>query len=143
MFDLDGVLADAAARQHFLAGRRPDWDAFFSAAGDDPLVEEVAALLGLLRKELAIVLLTARPSRTEEVTTSWLSRHEVRWDLLVMRLEGDRRPARSFKQDAVREILAHGLDVRLCLEDDQRNVEMFRAEGLSCLYIHSGYYLPS
>ena len=33
-----------------------------------------------------------------------------------------------------------GLDLKLCVEDDLRNVEMFRAEGLTALYIHSGYY---
>ena len=28
----------------------------------------------------------------------------------------------------------------LAFEDDRRNVEMFRAEGIPCLYVHSGYY---
>jgi len=140
VFDIDGVLADAASRQHFLDGPRPDWEAFFAASGDDPLVDEVAALLGLLDASLAIVLLTARPSRIGAVTIGWLGRHDLRWDLLVMRREGDYRPARRFKESAVREIRDHGLDLKLCLEDDQRNVEMFREEGLPTIYVHSGYY---
>ncbi|HLH45808.1 MAG TPA: hypothetical protein VKV25_01535, partial [Acidimicrobiales bacterium] len=52
VFDIDGVLSDAASRQHFLEGRRRDWDAFFEACGDDPLIEEVARLLHLLDPEL-------------------------------------------------------------------------------------------
>ncbi len=48
VFDLDGVLSNAAARQHFIKAPRPDWESFFSASADDPLVDEVAALLGLL-----------------------------------------------------------------------------------------------
>ena len=57
-----------------------------------------------------------------------------------MRRDGDYRPARHFKQEAVRDIRSRGLDLKLCFEDDQRNVEMFRAEGVPTLYIHSGYY---
>ena len=140
VFDLDGVLSDAAARQHYIKGPRPDWEAFFLASGDDPLIDEVATLLGLLSKDLAIVLLTARPARTAQLTVGWLGRHELRWDLLVMRRDGDYRPARHFKQEAVHNMGARGFDVKLCVEDDLRNVEMFRAEGLTALYIHSGYY---
>ncbi len=140
VFALDGVLSDAAARQHLLRGPRPDWEAFFDASGDDPLVEEVAVLLGLLNTDLCIVLLTARPGRVRESTVGWLGRHGLRWDLLLMRPSGDHRPARVFKQAAVRALRAEGLRPLLCFEDDQRNVEMFRAEGVPCVYVHSGYY---
>jgi phosphoglycolate phosphatase-like HAD superfamily hydrolase len=140
VFDLDGVLSDAASRQHFLKGPRPDWEAFFAASGDDPIIDEAAILLGLLCPELAIVLLTARPARTRDLTIDWLARHELRWDLLIMRRDADYSPAFNFKQAAVRDIAAHGFDVKLCFEDDRRNVEMFRAEGVPALYFHSGYY---
>ena len=33
-----------------------------------------------------------------------------------------------------------GFDVRLAFEDDIRNKEMFEAEGVPCVYLHSGYY---
>jgi beta-phosphoglucomutase-like phosphatase (HAD superfamily) len=140
VFDLDGVLSDAAERQHYLRGPRPDWEAFFAASADDPLVDEVAALLGLLAPCLKIVLLSARPARTRDQTLRWLARHELRWDLLVMRKQGDHQPARAFKQQAVRALRDHGLVIALCVEDDLRNVEMFREEGIPALYIHSGYY---
>jgi hypothetical protein len=48
VFDLDGVLSDAVSRQHYLEGGRGDWDAFFAACGDDPLIDDVARLLELL-----------------------------------------------------------------------------------------------
>ncbi|NJO55968.1 MAG: hypothetical protein HC834_05945 [Rhodospirillales bacterium] len=31
-------------------------------------------------------------------------------------------------------------DLRLAFEDDPRNVSMFHAQGVPCIYIHSGYY---
>ena len=140
VFDIDGVLSDAASRQHFLESGRRDWDAFFDACGDDPLIEEVACLLALLDPRLGVVLLTGRPVRVEPQTLAWLKRYELRWDLLVMRDVGDYSAAREFKRSTVTQLRGYGYELRLAFEDDHRNVEMFRAEGIPCVYIHSGYY---
>jgi len=140
VFDLDGVLSDAASRQHFLEGPWRDWDAFFEACGGDPLLEETAALLHLLDPALGIVLLTARPLRVQVETLSWLTRYRLRWDLLIMRPYGDYSRAAEFKQDSVWELRQLGWDIRLAFEDDPRNLAMFRAEGIPSVYIHSGYY---
>jgi hypothetical protein len=140
VFDLDGVLSDAASRQHFLEGPGRDWDAFFAACGDDPLIEEVARLLGLLDDDLAIVLLTGRPVWVRPQTLAWLHRYGLRWDLLVMRDFGDYRAARDFKRRSVRELRQAGFELVLSFEDDRRNVAMFRDEGVPSVYIHSGYY---
>lgn len=140
VFDVDGVLADASGRQHHVAGRRRDWDAFFEAAGADPLIPEVARLLELLDPSLRVVLLTARPASIRETTLSWLSRFELRHDLLVMRSGGDYLPAVDFKRREVQALRSYGFDLRLALEDDPVNLEMFESEGVPCLYVHSGYY---
>ena len=64
IFDIDGVLSDAAGRQHFLEQGRRDWASFFEACGDDPVIEEIARLLELLDPSLAVILLTGRPHRS-------------------------------------------------------------------------------
>jgi hypothetical protein len=141
IFDIDGVLSDAASRQHFIDGPgRRDWDAFFDACGDDPLIEEVACLLHLLDGDLSVVLLTGRPIRVQTETVAWLKRYEVRWDLLIMRDFGDYSAAREFKRWTVADLRRFGFQLRLAFEDDRRNLEMFRAEGVPCVYIHSGYF---
>ena len=140
IFDLDGVLSDAASRQHYLEGPWRDWDAFFESCGEDPLIEEVARLLGLLDLSLTIVLLTARPAWVRPQTLAWLHRYRLRWDLLVMRDHGDYGVAREFKRRSVRELRAAGFDPVLSFEDDRRNVAMFHEEGVPTVYIHSGYY---
>ncbi len=61
--DIDGVLSDAATRQHYLEAPRRDWQGFFEACGDDPVIEEMRVLLDLLDPSLRVVLLTARPAR--------------------------------------------------------------------------------
>jgi len=138
--DLDGVLSDAAARQHYLEAPRRDWRAFFDACGEDPVIEEVKVILDLLDPDARVVLLTARPQRVHHLTEAWLHRYKIRWDLLLMRPWGDYDLAREFKQASVRDLRAYGFDLRLAIEDDRRNVEMFRREGVPGLYIHSGYY---
>ena len=37
-------------------------------------------------------------------------------------------------------VRAYGFELRLAIEDDRRNVDMFHTEGVPCVYIHSGYY---
>jgi hypothetical protein len=140
VFDMDGVLSDAAGRQHHLQRPRRDWDAFFEAVGEDALITEVARLLDVIDPAVYVVLLTARPIRVQPQTLAWLAEHQLRWDLLVMRDWGDYGAAPDFKMDAVHDLRAHGFDLRLAFEDDRRNVDMFHHQGVPCIYIHSGYY---
>jgi hypothetical protein len=134
------VLSDAAGRQHFLERPRRDWEAFFDACGDDPVIAEVARLLELLDRDLAVVLLTARPARVSPNTRAWLDRYQLRWDLLVMRPDRDFRSSPEFKRACVADLREYGFELRLAFEDDRRNVDMFHGEGVPCVYLHSGYY---
>ena len=140
VFDIDGVLSDAAGRQHYLERGRRDWNAFFDACGDDPLITEVGRLLELLDPSLSIVLLTGRPISVQRITVAWLQRYDLRWDLLIMRDYGDYEAATHFKRRVVGELRSFGFDLRLAFEDDRRNVAMFHQQGVPCVYIHSGYF---
>ncbi len=139
--DLDGVLSDAAWRQPLIGrGEDKDWDGFFAKCGDDPYIDEVATLLKLLDKELLVVLLTGRPASVQSQTIRWLKDYPMRWDLLIMRNYGDYSAAKDFKAQSLEEIRQQGIDPILAFEDDRRNVDMFRSNGVPCVYIHSGYY---
>ena len=140
VFDMDGVLSDASTRQHYLDRPFRDWEAFFEACGEDELISEVARLLDVLDPDLRVVLLTARPGRVRPQTVGWLKRYDLRWDLLVMRDWDDHGSSRGYKQRTVHELRDFGFDLRIAFEDDRRNVDMFHAEGVPCVYIHSGYY---
>ncbi|HVF13499.1 MAG TPA: HAD family acid phosphatase [Acidimicrobiales bacterium] len=143
IFDIDGVLSDATGRQHFLVadpGGRKNWRGFFDAVGDDALLEDVAALLEVIDRDVVVVLLTGRPVRVQPQTFAWLERFGLRWDLLVMRNAGNYQHSPEFKRLTVKELRERGFDIKVAFEDDHRNIEMFRSEGVPCVYIHSGYY---
>ena len=140
IFDIDGVLSDAVGRQHFLEHGRRDWNSFFEACGADPVIEEIERLLELLESSLQVILLTGRPLRVRPQTLAWLERYGLRWDVLIMRDWGDYNYVTDFKREVVDELRAAGFDIRLALEDDPQNHAMYVAEGIPCVYIHSGYY---
>ncbi len=97
-------------------------------------------MLDLLEHDIRVVLLTARPQRVHQLPEAWLRRYHIRWDLLIMRPWGDYELSRDFKQLSLWDIRDHGFEVVLGIEDDRRNVEMFRQAGIPCVYFHSGYY---
>lgn len=138
--DIDGVLADARHRQHYLNGRWQDWDSFFLSAGGDGLLVEQARLLETVAEDHVIALVTARSDWIDEITLTWLHQHEVRWDLLIMRSSGDYRRSTAMKQHALEQLQTRNYDPVLAIEDDPRNVKMFESNGIPCIFIPSGYH---
>lgn len=126
--DIDGVLADVRHRLHFIERRPRDWDGFFAAAIDDPAYPEGLALVDTLSAEHDIVYLTGRPRRLEALTQRWLAQHGVGAHLLVMRPEGDRRPAAITKLQLLRR-LARGRSVAVIVDDDSDVVRTMRDAG--------------
>jgi hypothetical protein len=140
--DIDGVLADASGRQHFLNNpeRVRDWKSFFGAVGSDPLLPDTVALLDLLDPGVVVVLLSARPGWVFDITRDWVCRHPIRWDLLITRDDGSIAGAAEFKRHVVRELVGEGFTARFALDDDERIVEMYRSERIPVSYVRSGYY---
>lgn len=138
--DIDGVLADASKRQHFLEQRPKKWQLFFAASEDDEVIEEVKRLLDLLDHKVVVILLTGRPTSIADLTIQWLKRNSIRWNLLISRPDGDYTLATKFKEFETKRLLDLGIRIHLCLDDDPNNVEMYRLLGLPSLYVHSGYY---
>lgn len=126
--DLDGVLADVRHRLHFLETTPRDWDAFFAAIPADPLLDVGLALVAELYHEHQIVYLTGRPERTRAATASWLSDHGCPKGRLVMRRDGDRRPARLAKPDLLRELQSDA-PIAVVVDDDPAVCASLRSAG--------------
>ena len=143
IFDLDGVISDATHRQHFLRGARMDYRGFFTAAGLDPPYRTGQALAESVADDHAVAILTARPNYVVDMTRSWLAANEVRHDLLILRPRhgrGSHGPSADYKRHELHRLRAAGYEVAMAIDDDERVIEMFRAEGVLALYVHSGDY---
>lgn len=149
IFDLDGTLADARHRLHFIAGPgKKDWRAFFRASAFDPPIREgIATVQALRRGGAEIWVWTGRSDEVERETRAWLSKYGVlpRFALfpaperLRMRPAGDTTPDHRLKM--------HWLDLldpperdRLTavFEDRSSVVAMWRASGVPCFQVAPG-----
>ena len=138
--DIDGVLADAGHRQHFLDPPWRDWDGFFAECGGDKVIEETKILLDLLSAHLMIVLLTSRPTWIQKATTEWLDQCQIAYDLLIMRPVGDFQASPGFKRDETQTLRLHGYTPVLAIDDDMRNVRMYRNQNVPTVFLDSGYH---
>jgi beta-phosphoglucomutase-like phosphatase (HAD superfamily) len=131
--DIDGVVADVRHRLAFLERRPKDWDGFFDAAVDDPLLPEGAAVVGeLAARGLTVVWVTGRPERCRRDTLRWLEHHGLPEGALHMRGDGDRRPARQTKLETIRR-LARERPVAVVVDDDDAVVRTLRDAGFDVL----------
>ncbi|MCU1674359.1 MAG: hypothetical protein JWN77_2472 [Frankiales bacterium] len=128
VFDIDGVLADVRHRLRHVEGRPKDWEAFFSAALDDPPLAEGIALCKASAEECEVVYVTGRPERCREDTLAWFARHGLPQGTLSMRGEGDRRPARMAKPQLLRR-LARGRTVAVVVDDDLQVCAAYEKDG--------------
>lgn len=133
MFDIDGVLADVRHRLHHLQRRPKDWNRFFAAAVDDPLLEPGREALLEAAASSTIVYVTGRPARCRRDTVEWLAAHGLPQGDLHMRPNHDRRPARFYKGEVIARLAAQSHLVTV-VDDDERVVDHLRDLGLPVLH---------
>jgi phosphoglycolate phosphatase-like HAD superfamily hydrolase len=132
VFDLDGTLADVAHRVHHLEGPRKNWGGFFHAAPRDGLLAEGLALLQEASKDCDIAYVTGRPEWCRDDTEDWLARHVLPTGDLLMRRNGDHRPAHVAKL-RLQERLAEGRVVAVVVDDDLDVCDAYEAAGFRVL----------
>lgn len=128
VFDIDGVLADPTHRQHHVASRPKDWDAFFAAVGEDEVLEAGRARLHELAVDHEVVLLSGRPESTRADTEAWLARHGIEVSRLVLRRDSDHRPAPQVKAELIAGI-GGPTEVAVVVDDDEAVTARLTANG--------------
>ncbi|HEU0298849.1 MAG TPA: HAD family acid phosphatase [Longimicrobium sp.] len=142
VWDLDGTLSDDTARAHFVEveqGRARDWQSYFDAIDTDP---PIAASMEVLRAMHAagirVLFLTGRPEYTRGKTERWLQANGLtEYDALIMRPDGERRPAGFFKADAVRG-LRRNYELVCAFEDRIDVAEALREAGVPVFLYGAG-----
>jgi phosphoglycolate phosphatase-like HAD superfamily hydrolase len=141
IFDIDGTLADPEERIHHIIGPHKDWDTYDSLVHTDKPINAIITLAQCLyRHEFEIMLLTGRSDRVREDTEDWLWMHDVPYDHLIMRKEGDRREDTIVKVENLDQFLLEnpGYTVQTIFEDRKRLAEAFRDKGFHVCHVAEG-----
>lgn len=155
IFDIDGTLADANHRIHFIKDPsrwvgvppRPDWGGFLdnSLVSKDTYIPETWFLMDLLFEAGSrILFITGRPESQREMTWKWLSSFRPHLDhnynRLYMRKTGDHRPSDIVKGELLDRAIADGFDPKMVFEDRIQDTAMWRSKGLRCFQVAEGDY---
>ena len=139
--DLDGTLADITHREEYVQQKPKNWKAFHEGMVDDKLNIWCAELLKGMKKEgYRIILLTGRDEPYRQKTIDWLLRHDIAYDLLLMRPAQDFRPDNLVKKEIYENVIKPEYDVVFVVDDRKKVVEMWREIGLVCLQCAWGDY---
>ena len=166
IFDLDGTLAIIDKRR-ILAGKtkdgvptnKMDWDVFFDADNvfnlDEPNPPVIKMAQMFHNDGFKIVIFSGGNDRSFHTTKAWLNKHDVPFDLLVMRPDkfkddswpiADGNPATPAMRFMPDEILKKVMldtfvdinDVFLVVDDRQKVVDMWRDLGLNTFQVAPG-----
>ena len=142
IFDIDGTLADLNGREDFLKTGNPDWKSFNTDMDRDipnlPVMELYKTLWDTGKYEMIIV--SGRQERFRKLTETWLFWHKIPFKTLLMRGDKDNRPDSEIKQDILKQLQKDGKEILFVVDDRQSVVDMWRANGITCLHCKKGNY---
>lgn len=128
IFDLDGTLADTNDPKGHHKIKHEGFRQHIDEA--DAIPKNVEKLRKAKDKGRDVVILTARSAHYRTDTKSWLHKHGIPYDSLVMRPTDDQRKDKVVKEDLLKEDVLPNFKVKKAYDDKSKNVKMFRSEGI-------------
>lgn len=136
--DIDGTLTKVGARVECLQKTPPDWDSFYARCGEDEPVERIADLVADLYSCYRVILCSGRRESCRADTLRWLDRHEIPFNQLLLRPNGDHRHDTEIKPELLKEACIPLDEIAFVLEDRNSMVKKWRELGLICLQVAEG-----
>lgn len=132
IFDMDGTLADVSGVRHYLTAdpRRKNFEAFHGASAFVPPHEPVAELARTLHATgMTVLVVTARKERWRVVTATWLRKHGIEHEHLLMRPDRDDRRDVDVKRDILARIRTRYIPV-LAVDDNPAIIALWNEERI-------------
>lgn len=143
-FDMDGVVVNNDWRNFLLKEIPINWDLYHSLSTQDhphqPMVDLVRSL-GVADGN-RVEIWTARPEKFRGITHAWLDVHNIHqgihFDRLLMRPDGDWRPAHVIKCAWLQQAHDAGQEIGLVFDDSTKIVKAMQALniGMICQVNH-------
>lgn len=146
IFDLDGTIAIVDERRKISTNKKGkiNWSIFFNPNNidlDKPN-EPVIKILKILKKEgYKIIIVSGRLDTTKKATISWLSKHNIVYEKLIMRK--DNNTEKFMLDENLKEKWLKTFEKKkiLCVFDDRTKVvEMWRKNNLACFQVGEGNF---
>lgn len=106
----------------------------------DTLDGTIARLVLELADTHQILVTSGRDAKYRPETVEWLRKHNVFYDQLFMRPEGDTRRDDVVKDELYETKIRGKWNVEFALDDRDRVVNMWRAKGIKCLQVQPGNF---
>lgn len=133
--DLDGTLCDHMHRLHLAwLGK---WDEYNAACKYDKPIKETVLFLQDLEfdQSFDIIFLTGRSIKEFIETCKWLNHHVTGSYHIIMRQNGDYRPAAQFKKEQLLDYLNDSEialeQIKYAIDDDVECCKMFKELGVN------------
>jgi len=137
--DLDGTLCDVEHRVHFVLKNPKDWDGFNQNMHLDRMnvwcLEIIKAMRAL---GYQTIFVTGRGEDHRKPTVEWLIKHQVPYDLLLMRPARDHREDNDIKEELYLSKVKSEFDILFVIDDRKSVVERWRKLELVCLQCAPG-----
>lgn len=146
--DIDHTLSDAFWRDELIKPDRndmseEDWKAYHKEGHlDAPLGNVIDLVQSLFNSGWLLVMVTARSEPFRGPTQNWLSEHEVPWQYLLMRPDGNRVASHKLKIEQVKHFCQYYLygDINaasvIVIDDNEEVCQAFKEEGCTVFQVH-------
>lgn len=133
--DMDGTATDVRSVRHFLqpknGKKRRDFDSFHRMSEFCPPVDDVLQIVRDAHEAgFSILITTARSQQYQESTQKWLDEHNVPYENIFMRKDGDGRPDYEVKKEMFQKINMY-YDVVRCIDDNPQAIRAWRENGVA------------
>lgn len=128
--DIDGTLAHMNGRSPF------DWD----KVGEDECDEVIKNIVNTYDNNGFIIVMSGRDGSCRDITIKWLEDNGIKYDLLLMRAEGDMRKDSIIKRELFDTKVKDNYFIEYVLDDRNSVCAMWRDMGLKCLQVAPGNF---
>jgi hypothetical protein len=129
VFDAQGTLIDVSSARHLVECEKPDFDAFHLATADCPPHQWVVDETHKQHADGKVVgVFTGMNEKFRPHLVTWLRRHDVPFDLLLMRPNRDFRKDFIVKTEMLRDVRLRGFVVTHAWDDNPQILDMWEHE---------------
>lgn len=129
LFDIDGTLALMEDRSAY------DWD---KVGEDKPNIPVVNQLRINREAGNTIIIFSGRDDICREDTEAWLHKHDIKYDLLMMRKHKDNRKDSLIKREMLTHVEQNYGQIVGIFDDRNQVVDMYRSIGLPVFQVNYG-----